>query len=131
MISQSSDLAIPADEILLRAMRDELQRSKQLAVVAGQDAPYFFSYSLTDAETLRISAANGAVVNVELTRFPRGGISPIGRGIEILGKPARAKVQVNVDYLGFTIEDKFVVGYGLDFAEKYRNLPYIGLVERT
>ncbi len=49
----------------------------------------------------------------------------------LLHKPARAKVVVNVDYLGFTIEDKFVVGYGLDFAEKYRNLPYIGIVERS
>ena len=49
----------------------------------------------------------------------------------LLHKPARARVQVKVDYLGFTIEDKFVVGYGLDYAEKYRNLPYIGLVERA
>jgi hypoxanthine phosphoribosyltransferase len=49
----------------------------------------------------------------------------------LLHKPARARVAVDVDFLGFTIEDKFVVGYGLDFAEKYRNLPYIGLVERT
>jgi hypoxanthine phosphoribosyltransferase len=49
----------------------------------------------------------------------------------LLHKPARAKVVVNVDYLGFTIEDKFVVGYGLDFAEKYRNLPFIGIVERS
>jgi hypoxanthine phosphoribosyltransferase len=49
----------------------------------------------------------------------------------LLHKPARAKVHVNVDYLGFTIEDKFVVGYGLDFAEKYRNVPYIGIVERN
>lgn len=49
----------------------------------------------------------------------------------LLHKPARAKVTVNIDYLGFTIEDKFVVGYGLDFAEKYRNLPYIGIVERS
>jgi hypoxanthine phosphoribosyltransferase len=49
----------------------------------------------------------------------------------LLHKPARAKVDVKVDYLGFTIEDKFVVGYGLDFAEKYRNLPYIGVVERS
>jgi hypoxanthine phosphoribosyltransferase len=49
----------------------------------------------------------------------------------LLHKPARARIAVKVDYLGFTIEDKFVVGYGLDFAEKYRNLPYIGLVERT
>jgi len=49
----------------------------------------------------------------------------------LLHKPARAKVQVNIDYLGFTIEDRFVVGYGLDFAERYRNLPHIGVVERT
>ena len=49
----------------------------------------------------------------------------------LLHKPARARIQVHVDYLGFTIEDRFVVGYGLDFAERYRNLPYIGVVERT
>src|SRR5580698_2466191 len=49
----------------------------------------------------------------------------------LLHKPARARVAVKVDYLGFTIEDKFVVGYGLDFAEKHRNLPYIGVIERT
>jgi hypoxanthine phosphoribosyltransferase len=49
----------------------------------------------------------------------------------LLHKPARARVEVAVDYVGFTIEDKFVVGYGLDFAERYRNLPFIGVVERT
>jgi hypoxanthine phosphoribosyltransferase len=49
----------------------------------------------------------------------------------LLHKPARAKVEVKIDYLGFTIEDKFVVGYGLDFAERYRNLPYIGVIERV
>jgi len=69
LISQSTTLSIPADEILLKAMSDELARSKQLAVVAGSDAPYFFSYMLTDAETLRISASMGAVVNVSRSRF--------------------------------------------------------------
>lgn len=49
----------------------------------------------------------------------------------LLHKPARARVQVKVDYLGFTIEDRFVVGYGLDFGEHYRNLPYIGVIERS
>lgn len=47
----------------------------------------------------------------------------------LLHKPARSRVVVPIDYLGFTIEDKFVVGYGLDWAERYRNLPYIGIVE--
>ncbi len=49
----------------------------------------------------------------------------------LLHKPARARVQFPIDYLGFTIEDKFVVGYGLDFNERYRNLPFVGIVERT
>jgi hypoxanthine phosphoribosyltransferase len=52
------------------------------------------------------------------------------RVCSLLHKPARSKVEVKIDYLGFTIEDKFVVGYGLDWAERYRNLPYIGVVER-
>ena len=47
----------------------------------------------------------------------------------LLSKPERRKVDVPVDYLGFEIPDEFVVGYGLDFAEKYRNLPYIGILK--
>ena len=46
----------------------------------------------------------------------------------LLSKPSRRKVEVPVDYIGFTIEDKFVVGYGLDYAERYRNLPYIAVI---
>jgi hypoxanthine phosphoribosyltransferase len=48
----------------------------------------------------------------------------------LLSKPSRRKVDVHVDYIGFTIEDHFVVGYGLDYAEKYRNLPYIAILEQ-
>ncbi|MCR4797391.1 MAG: hypoxanthine phosphoribosyltransferase [Lachnospiraceae bacterium] len=47
----------------------------------------------------------------------------------MLDKPERREVDVNVDYIGFTIPDAFVVGYGLDYDQKYRNLPYIGVVE--
>ncbi len=47
----------------------------------------------------------------------------------LLSKPSRRKVDVTVEYVGFTIDDHFVVGYGLDYAEQYRNLPYIGLIE--
>jgi hypoxanthine phosphoribosyltransferase len=46
----------------------------------------------------------------------------------LLNKPSRRKVDVQVDYIGFTIEDHFVVGYGLDYAERYRNLPYIAVL---
>lgn len=47
----------------------------------------------------------------------------------LLDKPERRVVEVNVDYTGFEIPDKFVVGYGLDYQQRYRNLPYIGVVE--
>ena len=47
----------------------------------------------------------------------------------LLSKPSRRLVDVKVDYIGFTIEDRFVIGYGLDFAEKYRNLPHIAVME--
>ena len=47
----------------------------------------------------------------------------------LLSKPSRRVVDVTVDYIGFTIEDKFVVGYGLDYNEKYRHLPYIAVVD--
>jgi hypoxanthine phosphoribosyltransferase len=47
----------------------------------------------------------------------------------LLSKPSRRKVDVAVEYIGFTIEDRFVVGYGLDYAEGYRNLPHIAVLE--
>jgi hypoxanthine phosphoribosyltransferase len=47
----------------------------------------------------------------------------------LLDKPARRAVPIQVDYKGFEIADKFVVGYGLDFAERYRNLPFIGVLK--
>jgi hypoxanthine phosphoribosyltransferase len=46
----------------------------------------------------------------------------------LLSKPARRQVHVDIDYLGFTIEDRFVVGYGLDYDGRHRNLPYIGVM---
>lgn len=49
----------------------------------------------------------------------------------LLHKPARQEREVKIDYLGFTIENKFVVGYGLDVAQQYRNLPYIGYVQNA
>ena len=47
----------------------------------------------------------------------------------MLDKPSRREVNVKVDYVGFTIEDKFVLGYGLDYDQFYRNIPYIAVVE--
>jgi hypoxanthine phosphoribosyltransferase len=47
----------------------------------------------------------------------------------LLDKPARRLVEIPIDYTGFTIPDRFVIGYGLDYDERYRNLPYIGVLK--
>lgn len=47
----------------------------------------------------------------------------------ILDKPSRRKAEIRADYTGFTVPDEFVVGYGLDYDEKYRNLPYVGVLK--
>lgn len=49
--------------------------------------------------------------------------------VTLLDKPARRRSDIKADYVGFEVEDAFVVGYGLDYAEKYRNLPYIGILK--
>ena len=59
-----------------------------------------------------------------LTRSPRS-----LRVCAFLHKPARSQVEVPIDYLGFTIEDEFVVGYGLDHGQRYRNLPNLSILE--
>jgi hypoxanthine phosphoribosyltransferase len=51
------------------------------------------------------------------------------RVASLLHKPSRSEVAIEIDYLGFTIEDVFVVGYGLDHAEAHRNLPYLAVLE--
>jgi len=49
--------------------------------------------------------------------------------VTLLDKPARRKADIKADYFGFEVPDEFVVGYGLDYAEQYRNLPYIGVLK--
>ena len=51
------------------------------------------------------------------------------RLVSLLDKPERREVDVKIDYLGFSIPDRFVVGYGLDYDERWRNLPYVGYLE--
>lgn len=51
--------------------------------------------------------------------------------VTLLDKPERREVPMEPDYTGFVIEDEFVIGYGLDYAEEYRNLPYVGILKRS
>ena len=65
-----------------------------------------------------------------LLRYLRGKNPRSLRICALLDKPARRLVEISIDYRGFEIPDEFVVGYGLDFGEFYRNLPFIGVLRR-
>src|SRR3989304_8911818 len=65
-----------------------------------------------------------------LLRYLRGKNPNHPRICALLDKPARRLVEIPIDYTGFTIPDEVVVGYGLDFGEYYRNLPFIGVLRR-
>src|SRR6476620_10943673 len=63
---------------------------------------------------------------VELFRYRKAKSIKI---VTLLDKPTGRKIDIQADYVGFHVPDEFVVGYGLDYAEKYRNLPYIGILK--
>jgi len=64
---------------------------------------------------------------VDLFRYRKANSIKI---VTLLDKPSGRKADIQADYTGFTVPDEFVVGYGLDYAEKYRNLPFIGVLKR-
>ena len=64
-----------------------------------------------------------------LTRYLKGKGARSVRTCTLLDKPSRRKVDFTADYCGFTIPDEFVVGYGLDFGERYRALPFVGVLK--
>src|SRR6186713_3507294 len=89
------------------------------------------SASIADEDVLLVEDIidTGLTLNY-LIRYLRGKNPASLRICTLLDKPARRLVEIPVDYTGFTIPDEFVVGYGLDFGEFYRNLPFIGVLRR-
>ena len=64
-----------------------------------------------------------------LTKYLSGRLPASIRLVTLLDKPSRRRADIRADYVGFEVPDAFVVGYGLDYAEAYRNLPYIGILK--
>ncbi len=88
------------------------------------------SASIADEDVLIVEDIidTGLTLNY-LVRYLRGKAPASLRICTLLDKPARRLVEIPVDYTGFTIPDQFVVGYGLDYGELYRNLRYVGVLK--
>jgi hypoxanthine phosphoribosyltransferase len=88
------------------------------------------SASIADEDVLIVEDIidTGLTLNY-LIRYLRGKAPASLRICTLLDKPARRLVEIPVDYIGFTIPDQFVVGYGLDYGELYRNLRYVGVLK--
>lgn len=118
-------VTVSLDFMSVSSYGDDTKSSGVVRIVKDLDEP------LTDLNVLIVEDIidSGRTLSYLMEVLKQRGPASI-RLCTLLDKPERrVKKQVKVDYTCFTIPDEFVVGYGLDYAQKYRNLPYIGVVE--
>jgi hypoxanthine phosphoribosyltransferase len=124
-LARAIDLPLRVDFLGVRSYGEGTESSGVVQITQDLSRPIEHEDVLIVEDIVDTGLTVAHLMDLLRTRQPRS-----VKVCALLHKPARAKVNVRIDYLGFTIEDKFVVGYGLDIAERYRNLPYIGVVER-
>ena len=124
-LARAIDLPLRVDFLGVRSYGEGTESSGVVQITQDLSRPIADEDVLLVEDIVDTGLTIAHLMDLFRTRQPRS-----VKVCSLLHKPARARVEVKVDYLGFTIEDKFVVGYGLDFAERYRNQPFIGIVER-
>jgi hypoxanthine phosphoribosyltransferase len=124
-LARCIDLPLRIDFLGVRSYGEGTESSGVVQITQDLSRPIENEHVLIVEDIVDTGLTIGHLMDLLRTRNPAS-----VKVCSLLHKPARAKVQVRVDYLGFTIEDRFVVGYGLDFGERYRNVPYIGVIER-
>jgi hypoxanthine phosphoribosyltransferase len=125
-LARTIDLPLRIDFLGTRSYGEDTESSGVVQITQDLSKPIDHEDVILVEDIVDTGLTVAYVIDLLRTRNPKS-----VKVCALLHKPARARVEVQVDYLGFTIEDRFVVGYGLDHAERYRNLPYIGVVERT
>ncbi len=125
-LARAIDLPLRIDFLGVRSYGEGTETSGVVQITQDLSKPIADEEVLIVEDIVDTGLTIAHLIDLFRTRQPRS-----VKVCALLHKPARARVEVKVDFLGFTIEDKFVVGYGLDFGERYRNLPFIGVVERN
>jgi hypoxanthine phosphoribosyltransferase len=125
-LARAIDLPLRIDFLGVRSYGEDTQTSGVVQITQDLSRPIEHEDIVIVEDIVDTGLTIAHLMDLLRTRNPRS-----VKVCALLHKPVRSRVEVKIDYLGFTIEDKFVVGYGLDFAEKHRNLPFIGVVERS
>lgn len=125
-LMRAIDLDLTVDYIAVSSYGKGTTSTGEVKILKDFDAP------LEGREIILVEDIldTGLTLNFLLNNFRQRGAASI-RIATLLNKPERRRVPVHADYIGFEIPDKFVVGYGLDYDERYRNLPYIGVLKST
>lgn len=116
--------AVQVEFLSLASYGDETKSSGVVQIVADLTKPIEGKHVLVVEDIVDTGLTMTYLLENLRTRKPAS-----VKLCSLLHKPSRMKQEVPIDYLGFTIPDLFVVGYGLDYAQRYRNLPYIGVLE--
>ena len=123
-LGRAIDLPITFDFIGLSSYGDETKSSGVVRLTQDLSKPIEGKHVLVVEDIVDTGLTMKYLLENLQTRGPAS-----VKLVSLLEKPMKNQAGIKVDYLGFSIPDKFVVGYGLDFAEKYRNLPYVGVWE--
>jgi hypoxanthine phosphoribosyltransferase len=124
-LMRAIDLPVTIDFIAVSSYGKGMNTSGEVKIVKDLDEPLEGRDILLVEDILD----TGLTLNYLMRSFRSRGATSV-RIVTLLNKPERRQAEVDVAYQGFDIPDKFVVGYGLDFGERYRNLPYIAVVRQ-
>jgi hypoxanthine phosphoribosyltransferase len=122
-LARQIDLPLAIEFLGLKSYGDSQTTSGVVQITADLQHPVAGKHLLIVEDIIDTGLTMAYLRNNLATRNPAS-----VRLCSLLHKPSRARIETQIDYLGFTIEDKFVVGYGLDWGERYRNLPFVGVV---
>ena len=123
-LMRAIDLPVRMELIGIASYGDDTESSGVVQITADLSAPIAGKDVIIVEDIIDTGLTMKYLLENFETRHPR-----TLKVCSLLHKPDRTKVNVPVDYLGFTIPDDFVVGYGLDHAQRYRNLPFIGVLK--
>ena len=118
------DVPAEIDFMVVSSYGSGVKSSGVVKIVKDLDVPLAGKDILIVEDTLDSGLTLSYIKELLESRGPRS-----IRIATLLDKPSRRKVDLQADYIGFSVPDEFVIGYGLDYDEKYRNLPYIGILK--